>query len=739
MNARVQQRYRTETRRLVARRGPLGALLFVGGVGIASALEAYYHPERLSIVLLFLGIELAICLATMACFRAPRLRRFGVALTSASCVALVLCVTVYGVLVGLSSVGLALLLIVFELSTALLFPWGARAQALLAAACTLSAVWVGVAGAGAGAGGTLPAAYELYAVAAGGLVSVMGAAFLDRQRFTVFAQREQLDRHLEIFRDLTRSFHGLDPQRVVFLTCTSMLQAFGLTRVWVAWLAPGSSEVQGYLVRARGADVVWEPLADVRSLWAWAEVWDDTALAVLTPGGVADLPALLRAACVESALCIPLGEKGERIGAICADREGERLVLGEREIALASVLASGAAIAMTNAWLYQQVAAASEEKSVFLARIAHELRNPLQAILWDTDMLREQGRTPEAQIERLRQNALLTLDVAKELQEFAEIETRRLVASLEPINLAQTLDHLQATALALVEGRPIEFRTHVAPGAEVLVTDPLRFRQILANLISNAAKFTARGAIELDARRAGGEIVIEVRDTGSGIDAGDLPHIFAPFYRGSTRAVTSARGMGLGLAIAQEIAALLGGRIEVRSAIGAGSTFALVLPAPAAPPATPEAPPEATVARGGVALLIEDDQRSRAEAAEILRQQGFEVIEASDGFEGLRRARARRPDVIVLDVGLPGLSGIDVLAHLRRDRQLACIPVVVATAETDAHVERQCREAGCAAFLRKPLAAGELLRAVALVTATAPSGEGGRHEAQARARHEGAS
>ena len=231
-------------------------------------------------------------------------------------------------------------------------------------------------------------------------------------------------------------------------------------------------------------------------------------------------------------------------------------------------------------------------------------------------------------------------------------------------------------------------------------------------MISNAAKFTARGAIEIEARRRGTEIAIDVRDTGIGIAPRDLAHIFAPFFRGSTRALTGVRGMGLGLAICQELATLLGGRLEVESTVGEGSTFRLVLLAdPTAGLA--EAAEDATRLRGSTVLLIDDDARYRDRTASWLRRSGATVLEAADGFEGLRRAREGSPDVVILDVGLPGLSGLQVLAYLKRDRQLRDVPVVVATSDGD--LETRCREAGCAAWIAKPFGANELLRALTTV------------------------
>ena len=738
MDTHGPTRYREEAQQLIARRGPIGGALFAIGTGVACILEYHYDAERLFYLLLFFGLEVAICVATTGLHRFRSLERYSAALARASCVALLVCVTLYVGLTGASGTALAFVFIVFELTTALIFPWGARGQLPMAAAGVLL-YGAYVASNASGSADTLPAAYGLYAVAAGATSSVLGAALLDRQRFAAFTQRERLDQQVAIFQDLARAFHGFDPQRVLLTTCTSILQAFRLRRLWAIWQAPGSGGVQGCFVRSAGGDAALETLADPQPLWDAVALWK-SAQPFLASGDDARVPKSLRARQVTSLLCIPLEFEGERLGVLCGDRNGEPFEIVEQDLALAAALASGTVIAMANARLYQQATAASEEKSTFLARVAHELRNPLHACLWDIDTLLAQPGTPRPELERLRQNSLMTLDLAKALQEFAEVETKQLTAHSEPLSLPQLFADLEAAAAPLLDGRPIELRTHVDRGAEVLVSDPFRLRQVLGNLLSNAAKFTTRGRIDLEARRTDTAVAISVRDTGPGIEAAELARVFTPFYRGSTRAAVPTRGMGLGLAIAHEIAGLLGGRIEVESTVGVGSTFRLLLPAaepvayvaaapesaagdaPAADAMTREAPAPTAGAPAApaismaetVVLLIEDDEHCRTRAAEILRLSGATVVEAANGLDGLRRARERRPDVVVLDLAMPGLDGIDVITHLKSDQhRLATVPVVIATAQRDPQLAAHCRESGCAGYLVKPYSAAELLYTVA--------------------------
>ncbi len=279
------------------------------------------------------------------------------------------------------------------------------------------------------------------------------------------------------------------------------------------------------------------------------------------------------------------------------------------------------AAALKAATLYRAAVEATEEKARMLACVAHDLRNPLHGLLWDTDTLRaENGGRKE--LERMNDNALLALHLVRTLQEFAAIEGRQLSVSPQPVPLARVFDDLQATVGPLISGRPIEFRSRVAAGAETPVSDPYRLQQILGNLLANAAKFTERGAIELAAERPSAEIVISVRDTGIGIEPSELRRVFEPFYRGRARAIGPAPGMGLGLAIARELAGLLGGRLEVESEFGRGSTFRLRLPAegpPAQTGALPahDAPMTAASPRGAVVLLVDDDGQHWAVLAPV--------------------------------------------------------------------------------------------------------------------------
>jgi signal transduction histidine kinase len=576
MDARAELRYRNETLQLVRRRGPVAVSVFALGLALADTLEWYYSPARLHALLIGSAVEVAICLGAWRLYATPRFRRYAIRITQATGGLLLLCVTLYFHATAGNGTALALVVMSVQLVTALMFPWGFRGQFVVAlVSIALYGAYIATAPASTASG--LPFSYGLLAVTFGAAFASTGATLLDRQRRAVFEQRDRLDQHISTFQNLTQTFHGFDPQRVLLVACFSMLQDFRMRRLWAVWQATDDGALQAYAARRDGDGVTMEVVPDAARLWSVLGSWGAAAEPFVAGPSDPRVPRRLGTEAAGSTLCVPLRFGNETLGGILCDRGDEPGALPPDTLVVASVLASGVAIAMANARLYLRATRASEEKSTFLARIAHELRNPLHTMLWDVDTLAAEGGGP-AVVERLRQNALMTLNAAEELQEFSEVETRQVAICPEPVDLRQVFGELQATAVALLADRPVAVVSQIGRGAETWVTDPYRLRQILGNLLSNATKFTTKGTIHLGAERRGNEITLSVRDTGAGIDQTELESIFTPFYRGSAPVAAPRRGMGLGLAIAQEIAALLGGRIEVESAVGVGSTFRLVLP-----------------------------------------------------------------------------------------------------------------------------------------------------------------
>jgi signal transduction histidine kinase/DNA-binding response OmpR family regulator len=382
---------------------------------------------------------------------------------------------------------------------------------------------------------------------------------------------------------------------------------------------------------------------------------------------------------------------------------------------LLNALGDQAAIAIENARLYEQVRQhtaeletlvtertrelqaanrlleeASRHKSEFLANMSHELRTPMNAIIGFTRLVMRRSKDVLAprqyeNLEKISTSANHLLSLINDILDLAKIEAGRI--EIYPVEFA--LEPVVAECLHTVE--PMLRSEHVRLGQEVeadlptLVTDRDKVKQILMNLLSNAVKFTRTGTITMRARSHHGAIVVEVADTGIGIPAEALEHIFEEFRQADSSTTREYGGTGLGLAISQQFARLLDGEITVQSAVGSGSTFTLTLPqryrsaAPAAPmmdiPGRVE--PTVTPEKAPVVLAIDDDPNVLYLLQENLLEAGYQVIGAVHGTEGLQKARQLKPFVIILDILMPHKDGWQVLHELKTDATTRDIPVVL--------------------------------------------------------------
>ncbi|HVV53011.1 MAG TPA: response regulator, partial [Polyangia bacterium] len=406
-----------------------------------------------------------------------------------------------------------------------------------------------------------------------------------------------------------------------------------------------------------------------------------------------------------------------------------------------------------------ELSTVSAYKSQFLANMSHELRTPLNSMLLLSNLLaeNEDGNLTGKQTEFARTIHTAgkdLLSLINQVLDLAKIEAGKREVKVAPIPVRQVVEHAAQIFTPLADEKKLRFVTEVAPGVpEVIASDGPQLEQIIRNLLGNAIKFTAAGEIAMrvsrpdagvrfrrvDLRREAA-IVFAVSDTGLGIAPADLERIFAPFEQLDGAIDRRYGGTGLGLSISRELAALLGGELQVESTLGAGSTFRLYLPerldpaetsAPQPAPLVPSAPvaaaaaapsgPTAATAQSGPtaapapwegsdSLLIIEDDRGFAEAfAEVVRKQGIECLLAFDGQSGLRLARERRPLGIVLDVRLPDTDGWRVMEELRFDPATARIPVHFVSAVSGAD---RGLALGAVGYLTKPASRGDVLRVV---------------------------
>ncbi len=362
-----------------------------------------------------------------------------------------------------------------------------------------------------------------------------------------------------------------------------------------------------------------------------------------------------------------------------------------------------------------ELAEADRRKDEFLAVLSHELRNPLAPIRNAVELLRggEAGRGRARDVIE-RQVAQLSR-LVDDLLDVSRITRGKVTLRRERVSLSEVVARAVETVRPLIDARGHSLMVRVDAEPPRLDADPTRLEQVVANLLNNAAKYTGeRGHITVRAGREGGEAVVRVRDTGAGIPADVLPHVFDLFRQADRTLDRSEGGLGIGLTLVKRLAELHGGRVEAHSdGPGRGSEFVVRLPLSAgpAPPAPPPAPRPAPAARR---VLVVDDNADAADTlAALLHGRGHAVRVARDGDAALLAAREFGPEVVLLDIGLPGMDGYAVARALRAAPGGGGLRLVALTGYGRDEDRRRSSEAGFDEHLVKPVAPEVLLGCLA--------------------------
>lgn len=366
----------------------------------------------------------------------------------------------------------------------------------------------------------------------------------------------------------------------------------------------------------------------------------------------------------------------------------------------------------------EELQRAGELKDRFLASVSHELRTPMTVILGFTGtLLREnQGPLNAAQresLERVQRNAKLLLGLINDILDISKIEAGKAEIERQPISIPAFLAQVEADYADSARRKGLDLTTAAAPGLREITSDPAKLTQIVSNLIGNALKFTETGSISVRAEERGSDRwALVVSDTGIGIPDEEQTTIFEEFRQGEAPEHRGRGGTGLGLAIVKKLARFLGGTVSVESARGRGSRFTVTLPREAPGVGLEPLAAEDRAERMGVrtVLVVDDDEGVRRLLAMELEPYGVRILEAQDGAEGVRIARAEKPDVVLLDVLLPRLSGWEALRALKESPETRAIPVIILSV-----VENRAFGLSLGAFdyLVKPLGRPELLSSLA--------------------------
>jgi signal transduction histidine kinase/CheY-like chemotaxis protein len=325
---------------------------------------------------------------------------------------------------------------------------------------------------------------------------------------------------------------------------------------------------------------------------------------------------------------------------------------------------------------------ANAAKSLFLANMSHELRTPLNAIIGYSEMLLEEaeldGGGQVADLRKIQQAGKHLRTLITDVLDLSKIEAGRMELNEERISLEALAHEAVQTCQPTAEKNGTTILLKLAPSVDSVVADPTKLRQSLLNLLSNACKFTNGGTVTLSVDRHDGWIRFAVRDTGIGIAPETLKTLFRDFAQGPQTTNAKYGGTGLGLALSQKLCQLMGGRISVESALGAGSCFTLHLPDRSEGTSVQLAAPSERAA-STVALVIDSDPADRDILRGALADEGFVPVFVKAEADALPLAKAVQPDIIILDVILPSEAGLGALRQIKADPQLRSCPVVLLT------------------------------------------------------------
>ncbi len=482
---------------------------------------------------------------------------------------------------------------------------------------------------------------------------------------------------------------------------------------------------------------------------------------------------------IRSVLCVPLQVKEETLGVLqVVDTRPNSL--DTAHLKLMEPLASSAAIAIENARLFKQaqrelaerkrtetalaeerahlsqrvvertaeleaanaeLARAARLKDEFLASMSHELRTPLNAILGLSEALQEEVYGPLTKkqarsLHSIEESGRHLLSLVNDVLDVSKIEAGRMELQIQRTLIARVCEASLRLIKQSAKTKRIEVFSNLDRRVTSLEADQRRLKQMLVNLLSNAVKFTPEGGSigldvvgELKARK----VHFTVWDTGIGISKSEIGRLFAPFVQLDSALSRQYAGSGLGLSLVYRLAKLHGGDVSVESEPGQGSRFTVTIPWEPAKtaPLTSEivAPvalvPPSVAPESPYTILLAEDNRANIEAiSECLLALGYQVVVVQDGLEAVKRTRERRPDLILMDILMPGMSGLEAIRHIRADadQQVASIPIVVITARVMPGDREECMAAGADEYLPKPVSLKRLIEVIETKLAQSSSG-----------------
>jgi PAS domain S-box-containing protein len=519
-------------------------------------------------------------------------------------------------------------------------------------------------------------------------------------------------RELETLLAVSRALGStLDPTETMRRVAREIALALGADMVGAYLADPGHESlwpVAGYHVPREKLDAFRRipiPLRNHRAIEeAWRRghaVWTDDM-----PGDPRVDREIFRHFPHQSDLFVPIRAKDRPLGGFFVIWWTARRSFTEWEVRLLEGISDVAGIFLENAQLYRETTEANRAKDEFLATLSHELRNPLGAIANAVAALDRLGAglgEPAARLRQIihRQTRHLAR-LVDDLLDVARATAGKIVLQRQPIDLSD----VAAACLGSLRdsGRTREHRVTFRAESVIVGADPTRLAQVVNNMLDNAVKFTPPGgSIDVDVLRQGPDAVLRVADTGIGIDPAMLPRVFDLFAQAEQPLDRSVGGLGIGLTLSRRLVEMHGGSISAASeGQGRGAQFTVRLPVETTGTPTPAAVLHAP-RRSRRVLLIEDNEDARESLQLLLETLGHHVVSAADGPRALALARDQAPEVVLIDLGLPGLDGYEVARALRVSPGGQALTLIAVTGYGQAEDRRRSKEAGFDAHLVKPV------------------------------------
>ena len=376
--------------------------------------------------------------------------------------------------------------------------------------------------------------------------------------------------------------------------------------------------------------------------------------------------------------------------------------------------------------MQQKAEAANQAKSDFLASMSHEIRTPMNSILGFTEILKERIQAPEHQehLNAIQSSGQSLLALINDILDLSKVESGKMELEYGVVDVATVFQHVKPLFSQAMKNKGLSFRIDFDSSLHVpLILDEIRLRQLLTNLISNAIRFTSSGSITLSAKLRFSpkhynifDLVCSVEDTGIGIPENQIERIFEDFKQVKGQNYELYGGTGLGLSICKRIVERMGGHIYVQSFVGKGSIFTFVIKdvevalSGDKQPRT-EAAKESLVFAPATLLIADDVALNRKLLKDYLHNSEFKIIEAANGQEALDKAREHKPDVVLMDVRMPVMDGLEAMQAMKKDSRLQHIPIIAITASAMIGAQKEVKKISDV-FLSKPVSKKGIITAL---------------------------